>query len=155
MPSLCTTSLTRRPSHSYITNDLQQSLELLVDRMQIDNCLYDTPYPIMLYPVLPPNIKALQMSLVQSKEWKTIAYVKCVTRIVSRDTGTHRRIRNNCRREQRLARTSLSRTPHFCYSHTSTLTHTTIPLVSLTYSPMPPLCLSLAVSLMPLSHLSR
>lgn len=65
--------------HSYITNDLQQSLELLVDRMQIDNCLYDTPYPIMLFPVLPPNIKVLQVSLVQSKEWKTIAYIKCVT----------------------------------------------------------------------------
>src|SRR5688572_23710818 len=61
---------------SYVTNDREQSLELLVDRMQIDNCLYNTPYPIMLYPVLPPNMKVLQMALVHSREWKTITFIR-------------------------------------------------------------------------------
>lgn len=64
------------PPRSYHTNDCQQSVELMVDRMQIDNCLYNTPYPIMLWPVLPPNMKALQVALVQSKEWKTITFIR-------------------------------------------------------------------------------
>ena len=66
---------------SYHTNDCEQSLELLVDRMQIDNGLYNTPYPIMLYPVLPPNMKVLQLALVHSKEWKTITFIRCVVNV--------------------------------------------------------------------------
>lgn len=51
-------------------------MELHVDRMQIDNGLYNTPYPIMLWPVIPPNLKALSVALVQSKEWKTITFIR-------------------------------------------------------------------------------
>lgn len=51
-------------------------MELHVDRMQIDNGLYHTPYPIMLWPVLPPNMQVLQLALVHSKEWKTITFIR-------------------------------------------------------------------------------
>lgn len=54
----------------------EQSVEFSIERIQVDNSLYNTPYPILVYPLPAKNRKCLELTVVHAKEWETFMYIR-------------------------------------------------------------------------------